>query len=134
MRFGLENYSGFSQAYVVFEDNTSLWWLRFLRRGFRHCYLILACDDCQKLLWLNPLSNQLAVQLLDYDDPQEIIRQMTNDTSITICRVHIVAAPLRCAPLMAFTCVEFVKRVLGIHSIKTITPYQLYKIIKECRK
>lgn len=31
----------YSECYVVFADNTSLWWLKLLKPGFRHCYVIL---------------------------------------------------------------------------------------------
>ena len=32
----------FEKAYVVFTDNTDLWWLRLLKPSFRHCYLLLS--------------------------------------------------------------------------------------------
>lgn len=134
MQIGLENYNGFSGLYVVFEDNVSLWWLRFLKPGFRHCYLLFMTEDQQKLLKINPMSNQISIQLLTVGGVMEVIHNLEMSPLKTVCRVHIQPAPLKCAPIMAFTCVEMVKRTLGIHDFKIITPYQLYKKIKNCGK
>ncbi|KAF0139569.1 MAG: hypothetical protein FD153_922 [Rhodospirillaceae bacterium] len=40
---------------VVFCDNTDLWWLRFLKRGFRHCFVAL-CDG-RHWVTIDPLSH-----------------------------------------------------------------------------
>lgn len=29
----------YPDALVVFSDNTDLWWLRWLKPGFRHCFI-----------------------------------------------------------------------------------------------
>lgn len=34
------------------------------------------------------------------------------------------------APVLPFTCVEALKRLLGIHSMRIWTPYQLYTFLK----
>lgn len=134
MQLGMENYNGFTSLYVVFEDNVSLWWLRFLKPGFRHCYLLFTLEDQQKLLKINPMSNQVSIQILTLDSVSEVIHNLEREPFKTICRVHIHPAPLKCAPVMPFTCVEMVKRILGIHDFKIITPHQLYKKIKNCGK
>jgi hypothetical protein len=36
----------------------------------------------------------------------------------------------KAAPFMLFTCVEAVKRVLGIHRRGIVTPWQLYQHLK----
>ena len=48
---------------------------------------------------------------------------------------RVLKAPMRrnitrAAPFMLFTCVEAVKRVLGIHSRGIFTPWQLYRHLK----
>lgn len=54
----------FEKAYVVFTDNTDLWWLRLLKPGFRHCYLLLSGRGGRCWLELNPCSDQIAVSLV----------------------------------------------------------------------
>jgi hypothetical protein len=33
------------------------------------------------------------------------------------------------APISFFTCVEGAKRILGVHNIMIVTPWQLYKLL-----
>lgn len=111
------------KAWVVFSGQTDLPWLKILKPGFRHCYVLL--NDGRHWLSIDPLSNytDIAVQNLpcDFDLP----RWMQS-------RGHlIIPAPIKHekkqAPWMLFTCVEAVKRVLGLHSITILTPWQLYR-------
>ena len=134
MQIGWEVLLGFSEVYVVFENVTTLWWLRFLKPGFRHCYLLLVSKERHAVVLLNPKSNQIDVTLYTDCDSEEFVRNFSMHRGITLCRVHVRPAPLKCAPFMAFTCVEFVKRVLGLHDFSIFTPYQLYKKIKNSRK
>lgn len=119
-----------TKTYVVFTNTTGLWWLKFLKSGFRHCYLLFSMQNGRKWLEINPYSNQVVISLHRFDEPQSIedILQIRGDN--LSCAVQIKNAPQKCAPLGFFTCVELVKRVLGIHSARIITPYQLYKKLK----
>ena len=133
MRLSVEDRQSFGQAYVVFADETSLWWLRLLKPGFRHCYLLYLLEDNRTFLELNPLSNQFFVFFRQTLDPQ-LYLQSLRCRGCRVCKVEIACAPLKCAPVNIFTCVEFVKRALGIHSFFTITPFQLYNKINKSRK
>ena len=130
MQIGIENFLGISEVYVVFEDADSLWWLRFLKKGFRHCYFLLTSREYNLMILLNPRSNRTDIQLFHNCDIVNTIRILTSAREDTILRVHLEQTPLKCAPIMFFTCVEFVKRILGIHDFSIITPYQLYKKLK----
>jgi len=44
---------------IVFCDNTDLWWLRFLKCGFRHCFVVL-CDG-RYWVTVDPLSHYSSV-------------------------------------------------------------------------
>ena len=134
MQIGVENFLGISEVYVVFEDTDSIWWLKFLKKGFRHCYVLLTSRENNLMILLNPRSNQTDIQLFHNCDIDNAIRLFTSCKEHTILRVHMTQSPLKCAPIMFFTCVEFVKRILGIHDFAIITPYQLYKKIKNSRK
>lgn len=119
-----------TKTYVVFTNTTGLWWLKFLKSGFRHCYLLFSMQNGRKWLEINPYSNQVVISLHRFSKAQsieDILRIRGDNLS---CAVQIKNAPQKCAPLGFFTCVELVKRVLGIHSARIITPYQLYKKLK----
>ena len=125
MRKAIEEIS-FNRAYIVFEDNVHLWWLRFLKRGFRHCYLLF-CIEENTWLEVNPASNQVVFLIHKTTPGLDYINHLCSDASKTILSIHLSNSSLSTAPLGFFTCVEFAKRSLGIHSFFTITPYQLYK-------
>ena len=114
-------------VYVVFADETSLWWLRFLKKGFRHCYLLFPLAEGRVWLEVNPFSNRTLFRLHRYGRAFNLAASLRGKT---VVRGKIAPAPLKCAPLGFFTCVEFVKRTLGIHSFFIITPWQLFKKIK----
>ena len=117
-------------AYIVFEDNTSLWWLKFLKPGFRHCKIFVRIS---KSLYfeVNPLSNQMFVFLHYFEKESEFKKVIHNNKFI---KTKISDAPLKTAPIGIFTCVEAVKRIIGIHNFFIITPFQLYIFLSGCRK
>lgn len=116
------------QAWVVFSGQTEISWLRFLKPGFRHCYVLL--NDGERWTSFDPLSHVIEISThhhvpVDFDLPAWLESRGN----------RVVAAPVRRditkpAPFMIFTCVEAVKRVLGIHARKIITPWQLYSHLK----
>lgn len=116
------------QAWVVFSGQTEISWLRFLKPGFRHCYVLL--NDGERWTSFDPLSHVIEISThhhvpVDFDLPAWLESRGN----------RVVAAPVRRdltkpAPFMLFTCVEAVKRVLGIHARKIVTPWQLYSYLK----
>lgn len=116
------------KAWVVFSGQTEISWLRFLKPGFRHCYVLL--NDGERWTSVDPLSHVMEVSThhhvpADFDLPGWLQSRGN----------RVVQAPLRRditkpAPFMLFTCVEAVKRVLGVHSRGIITPWQLYRYLR----
>lgn len=121
----LSTLAGGRNAWVVFSGQTEISWLRFLKPGFRHCYVLLNDGEC----WtsIDPLSHVTEVSVhhhvpADFDLPGWLQSRGN----------RVVRAPLRrdgtkAAPFMLFTCVEAVKRVLGIHKRSIVTPWHLYR-------
>lgn len=111
------------KAWVVFSGQADLKWLRLLRSGFRHCYVVL--NDGEHWISLDPLSCHTEVTVHhiapDFDLPQWLTQR----------GLTVIPAPInpkqRPAPWMLYSCVEAVKRVLGIHDCWLFTPWQLYK-------
>ncbi|PZO79297.1 MAG: hypothetical protein DI626_11610 [Micavibrio aeruginosavorus] len=121
----LTNIKEGQRAWVVFSGQTEISWLRFLKPGFRHCYVLI--NDGERWMSVDPLSHLTDISVhhhvpVDFDLPGWLAARGN----------RVVKAPLRRdvtrpAPFMIFTCVEAVKRVLGIHCRKVVTPWQLYR-------
>lgn len=115
-----------SKAWVVFCKNTDIWWLRFLKNGFRHCFLIL--NDGEKWITYDPMASFTDITVhktsIKFDLPKWFSQQGHN------VQQSFIKHKKNMAPLSLFTCVESVKRVLGIHNFFIFTPYQLYKYLK----
>ena len=112
------------RAWVVFCDNTELAWLRLLRPGFRHCFVVL--HDGGRWIAIDPLAPRLEVTAppvaADYDLPGWFAEH--GHTVVPAAVWRDLARP---APWGPFTCVETCKRLLGLHDRFVVTPWQLYR-------
>lgn len=113
-------------ALVVFADETRLKCLRPLRRGFRHCFV--AVQSAQGWVICDPLSHQTDLAFLAGLGARELAGWY-RERGLVVMETRVRPAPLRPAPVRLFTCVEAVKRILGIHSYWTWTPWQLYQLL-----
>ena len=129
MRVEIPRKTCFQKAYVVFEDNTTLAWLKVLKKGFRHCYLLLPLEGEGGFMELNPMSDRLFIGGLELPPGCDYIRVLRARNLTRVCEAPIQTPPAEPAPLGLFTCVEFVKRGLGLHRRGIFTPYQLYKYL-----
>ena len=111
------------KAWVVFSGQADRPWLKLLRPGFRHCFVIL--NDGRHWLSFDPMLNHIDLRVhghvpSTFDLPGWIAARGQ----------LVVAAPVDHArqkpmPLAMFTCVEAVKRILGLHRFLLLTPWQL---------
>lgn len=112
------------RAWVVFRGDAELWWLRLLRPGFRHCFAIL--NDGRHWVLVDPLAPFTDVEVLDlpaaYDLPGWF-----REKGMAVAPAPLRRGLSRPAPWGPFTCVEAVKRVLGLHAPGVLTPWQLYR-------
>lgn len=116
----------YPRALVVFGGRTDVKWLRWLRPGYRHCFVAL--DDGAAWLTVDPLLHRLEVRASglpsDFDLASEYRRM-----DLAVLEMVPNPVPLRRAPLGLFTCVETAKRLLGIRAPWVITPWRLYRYI-----
>ncbi|GAB6052876.1 hypothetical protein JCM17960_16960 [Magnetospira thiophila] len=113
-------------AIVVFVAHSQIWWLRWLKPGFRHCFVIFR----QSGGWLvcDPLSHQTLIRPWPMTSGTDSLAWLHNQG----CRVAVTRlrqAPLRMAPFRLYTCVEAVKRVLGLQDRWILTPWQLFRFL-----
>jgi hypothetical protein len=110
-------------AWVVFSGKTDLAWLRILKPGFRHCYVLM--NDGRSWYTVDPMSNFIDVNVHHHVPPEFDLPRWLEERGLRILRCPI-QRPKTPAPWMLFTCVEAVKRLLGVHSRRILTPWQLY--------
>lgn len=119
------------RAMVVFGGDADLRWLRVLRPGFRHCFAVLKSGE----YWViyNPLSNGTEVEIWP-DEHEETLRAWLAQNGYRV--VDDAVRPLRPAslPWAPYTCVEAVKRVLGLRAPGVFTPWQLYRYLRNLKK
>lgn len=109
---------------VVFTDRTDVWWLKFLRRGFRHCFICIRFAN--QWIAVEPMLHRVEITRLDLPDSVNLQRWFEDEGDISVS-LHPLDAPEAKPLTPAFiTCVELVKRVLGLRRAFILTPYQLY--------
>lgn len=112
--------------WVVFSDETDIRMLKFLRKGFRHCFVIMLQDE--RWMLIDPRSNMTDIRLLPHPAHFNFPRYFTQAGKIVV-KAQIKPAPQKIAPIFPLSCVETVKRVLGIHRRFLITPYHLHQYL-----
>ena len=115
-----------SSCLVVFSGQVSKWWLRFLKKDFRHCFITIGNGR----IWLTIDSMLHKIDIIiqpvagDFDMEKWYISQGFKVLKATPSKIKLVSAPIG-----LFTCVEVVKRIIGIHDFRIATPYKLYKFL-----
>lgn len=112
-----------STAWVVYRGEAPLWWLRVLKPGFRHCLVLL--NDGRRWVAVDPLAGFTDVAVLDlpadFDLPGWYRAQGLTVDAAALRR------PSGAAPWGPFTCVEAVKRLIGLRARRVLTPWQLHR-------
>lgn len=119
------------QALVVFSDAVGLWWLRLLRPGFRHCFVALSYADCWVVV--DPMSHYTAVAHFPLSQEFDLAAWYRQH-GLTVVRIENRSPSKRVILLMPHSCVECVKRILGIRAAWVLTPWQLYRYVNKTRK
>jgi hypothetical protein len=125
------DYKKWQEVYVVFSDLTRIKFLRILKRGFRHCYLILG----NKYQWLiiEVTSKRLYIDSVLKEDSPNLLATFSNEKRKVI-RTYIHETDAKKIPFDIFSCVSLCKKIIGVNSYKIITPYDLYKFLQNENK
>jgi hypothetical protein len=113
-------------AVVVFSGRTDLPWLRLLKPGFRHCFVLLRRGGAWVVI--DPLAHYTRVDLVPASLARtaEEVAAAYRDAGVHAVGTAVREPPARLAPLRPATCVETVKRVLGLRAPAVVTPWQLW--------
>lgn len=116
----------FSQGYrypyaiIGFGGELRYWWMKFLKKGFYHCFIALG-NGIDWIL-IDNLSHFTDLIILKNIN----ITKALKEKGYTIIQTTPTIPPYSKAHLAPITCVETCKRFLGIKNRFIITPYQLY--------
>lgn len=112
------------RALVVFSGKADLRWLRLLRPGFRHCFVLLELGGTW--VCVNPLAHRTSVELWSLDPATDLPTWLGAQEGLTVVETVVRRPPRRPSPIGLYSCVEAVKRVLGLQERWVLTPGQLY--------
>jgi hypothetical protein len=115
-------------ALVVFVGHAESRWLRGLRAGFRHCFVVVR----EETAWLvcEPLKDRFELTLLPVParfDLQRFYAMRGHTVLLGPTRPDLPRRGLAPVPL---TCVTIAKRLLGVRAPWVMTPWQLYRHLK----
>jgi hypothetical protein len=113
------------RAWVVFSGQTDVPWLRLLRRGFRHCFVVL--HDGTHWMTVDPMLHHMDVHVHQHVAPDFDLPRWFASRGSCVVPAKLDRRRTRPAPWRPFTCVEAVKRILGVHDRFIATPWQLYR-------
>ncbi|BAE53035.1 hypothetical protein [Paramagnetospirillum magneticum] len=121
-----------TRALVVFSGKADLLWLRLLRPGFRHCFILLHLGD--GWVCINPLAHRTSVEVWTPEPGQDLPGWLRSQDGLTVIETEVRNPPHRPSPLGLYSCVEAVKRVLGLQERWVLTPAQLHDFLTRCGK
>lgn len=111
--------------YVIFSrSRCKRWYMRLLDRYFRHITLLRRSDDGDYWIYIGTAGGNVWIDTFPYCP----IREVFPDDVIMEYRSVIHQKPTM--RIWHLNCVEFVKSVIGVKNVLTITPFQLYRYIK----
>lgn len=113
------------RAVAVFVDETELPWLRWLKRGFRHCFVAL--NEGEAWIALDPLASRTDVRLLPLE-PEADAGAWYEAQGRRVVRLSLPRLPPRASGLgwlpVPCTCVGQTQRLLGVPGL-ALTPWRL---------
>jgi hypothetical protein len=114
---------------VVFVNHTACCWLRLLRPGFRHCFVVLRAGP----LWLacEPLKDRIELTVLDLPHEFDLARFYQEQGHRVLSGQRPQPGPRRRFILAPVTCVTVVKRVLAMDAPWVWTPSQLHAYLTD---
>ena len=130
LRHGAHPFTG-RRALVVFSGRTDFPWLRFLKPGFRHCFVAVKFDGCWVVI--EPLSHRTDVAVCEFMTAGQLTNfYLSQGLKVVLTRTKDPGPEP--APWRPFTCVEAVTRILGLRAPAVLTPWQLFRHIIKKRK
>lgn len=118
--------SQWEKALVVFSGKADLAWLRLLRPGFRHCFVVLGSKG--GWISINPMAHHTDITVLPVTTGFDLARWYC-DQGLIVIETKPASPARKILGWRPYSCVEEVKRIIGINSGLILTPWQLYRFL-----
>lgn len=113
-----------NDVWIAFTGKADARFLKILKPGFRHCFALMR-DDARWLL-IDPMLHKMDINAAscahDFDLPGYLRRQ-----GYRVVRAPAFSPERRMCFPAPFTCVEAMKRLIGLQDWRVFTPWQLYR-------
>lgn len=113
-----------TSVYIAFSGKADVWWLRFLKSGFRHCFALV--QDAGRWIVVDPMLHKTDINVAACESTFDL-PQWLRARGYRVIRAPIFMSPPRALMPAPFTCVEAVKRIIGLRAPWVFTPWQLYR-------
>ena len=120
-----------SVALVVFSGRTDLKSMRALKSGFRHCFVAVRTGTYWQVI--EPMAHRLDIILLP-DIAAADLALAYRRLGLRVVVALPSPVPRRPAPVRCLSCVEVIKRVLGLRLPLVFTPAQLHKALAKAQE
>ncbi|MGI9485672.1 MAG: hypothetical protein ACR2RF_07280 [Geminicoccaceae bacterium] len=116
-----------SKILVVFVEQTECYYLRWLKQGFKHCFVALQISD--RWVICDSLKNKMVFSIIEL--PSDFrLSEFYRDRGYIVIAGHGSAQRQSSSIIPEIlTCVAVVKRIIGIRSFWTFTPWQLFRLL-----
>ena len=118
---------GYSEVLVVFVGQTECRLLRRLKKGFKHCFAALRTSD--RWIICDSLKNQIEFSLFDLPSDFDLGKFYRGRGHTVVTGTGVANADPTSIVPEPLTCVTIVKRIIGIRSFWTVTPWQLFRLL-----
>ena len=116
-------------AMVMFCNSDSLWFLKLLKAGRRHCFV--AIKSGQDWIVYEPLLARTEISIIKNAD-SHYVRECFEQIGCEVVGVSVNrTTPIKKSLFAPFTCVRAVAKVLGVPTNILCTPNKLYKILTQ---
>ena len=110
----------YEKAIVGFGGKPTLWWMHFLKKGFYHCFVALGRQN--EWLIIDPLLHFTDVIMLRDVNIYSFFKKR----GYRFIEVPLNEPHYKRLRVMPYTCVETVKRFIGVEKSMILTPYGLF--------
>lgn len=113
-------------AWVCFTGETELKFLSFLKKGFKHCCVLIEYSDTW--LILDPLSTYTDIEIIPKEKVQNLPLWLSSHDYF-VMKAPLNRENIKPHTIGVYSCVSFVKKILGIKSLRLQTPWQLARYL-----
>lgn len=113
---------------VIFVDHTDCKWLKWLKPGFRHCFVAL--NSGGQWIVCDSLKNKMEIEIFDFPDEFNLARFYLDQGYTVLSGLRIEKKMSKNIKMEITTCVTIVKRLIGLECYWILTPWRLFCFLK----